>query len=62
MRSVFLFFVLMVALACLWIAMPAEARQVVIRNARKFLPAVLIAAALTIAMLAFAFLTTGKVI
>lgn len=62
MRSVFLFFALVAALVCIWIALPADVRKTIRQTGRKFFPAVLIAATLTIAMLAFAFLTTGKVI
>ena len=62
MRSVFLFFALVVCLAVLWIWLPAEVRKAIRQTARKFFPAVLIAAAITIALLAFAFIFNGKVI
>lgn len=63
MRAVFLFFALLVVLCILWMVIPSEVRKLITSKARKYLfPAVLFAAAITIALLAFAFFSTGKVI
>lgn len=63
MRAVFLFFAMLVALRILWLMAPIEVRQAITSNTRKYLlPAVFFAAAVTIALLAFAFFSNGKVI
>lgn len=62
MRYVFMFFALILALGIGWINAPTEIRQGAKTITKKHLPAAIFAAALTIAMLAFAFFTNGKVI
>lgn len=63
MRTVFTFFALLVVLRILWMVAPLEVRQVASTNIRKYLiPAALFAAAVTIALLALAFFSNGKVI
>lgn len=63
MRTVFTFFALLVLLRILWMVAPLEVRQAITGNTRKYLvPAVLFAAAVTIALLALAFFSNGKVI
>ena len=63
MKAVFTFFALVVVLKILWILAPVEIRASFISTIKKYvLPAVLFSAAVTIALLAFAFFSNGKVI
>lgn len=63
MRPVFAFFIMMAVAFLLWKLTPQEARGAILTAVRKYLlPAVGFAAAVTIALLAFAFFSNGKVI
>ena len=62
MKSIVAFFAIMFAIAAIWTIAPKSVRDDAIQVARRFLPAIILAAAATVCLLGFAFFTTGKVI